>query len=348
MSFDGFPPMMGQLSPATKTYSAEEALKFAKENTARQWSIGPDSARGRLASGERMSVIHRPKFKISKNEAVFTIGSCFAREIEIALQGHQVPLLLAGHGVIAEKYDSWREDKQIGGGVPAGKISRGVFHKYTTHSMFFDVHRAFYGNTVPDEGLLELAENKWFDPHAAGLALTSKDEALKNRAAVDAGMNEVNHADVVIMTLGLTESWREKKNGLIINRAPTGNFLKKRSDLFEFIDFGYEDVVTVLKHLVEMIASKRNNKVKIIVTVSPVPSSTFTNKDVVPASIGSKSTLRVAAETVSRTYDYVDYFPSYELVTLSPRQLAWNEDAVHVQMDMVKKITNTFIDAYYD
>lgn len=339
---------INEFSPTTRTFPAEQALKFAKENSARQWNIGQDSARGRLASGDRMSVTHRPKFKISKDEAVFTIGSCFAREIENALQGHKVPLLLAGHGVIAEKYDSWREDTQIGGGVPAGKISRGVFHKYTTHSMFFDVDRAFHGNSVPDEGLLELAEGKWFDPHAAGLSLTDKENALENRAAVDAGMREINKADVVIMTLGLTESWREKKNGLIMNRAPNGNYLVKRRDLFDFIDFGYDDVVTVLKQLIEMIAVERQNKVKIVVTVSPVPSSTFTLRDVVPASVGSKSTLRAAAETVSRIYEYVDYFPSYELVTLSPRGLAWKDDAVHVQSDMVKRVTSTFMEAYYN
>lgn len=336
-----------QYSSTTKVHSAEEALQFAKANAARQWNIGPTSAKGRLANGERMSVTHQPKFKISRDEAVFTIGSCFAREIENALQSQKVPLLLAGHGVLAEKYESWREETQMGGGVPAGRISRGVFHKYTTHSMFFDVDRAFNGNRWPDEGLLELADGKWFDPHAAGLALAPKDDALENRAAVDAGMREITNADVVIMTLGLTESWREKKNGLVMNRAPSGNYLVKRKDLFDFVDFGYEDTFAELRKLIELITERRGKNVKIVVTVSPVPSSTFSNKDVVTASIGSKSTLRAAAESASRIYDNVDYFPSYELVSLSPRDLAWQEDAVHVQSDMVRKVTTTFVDAYY-
>lgn len=64
-------------------------------------------------------------------------------------------------------------------------------------------------------------------------------------------------------------------------------------------------------------------------------------------SVGSKSTLRAAAETVSRTYDFVDYFPSYEMVMLSPRNLAWQEDAVHVQSDMVRRVTDTFMESYY-
>lgn len=336
-----------QYSSTTKIHTADEALQYAKVNTARQWNIGPASAKSRLTSGDRMSVTHRPKFKISRDEPVFTIGSCFAREIENALQAQKVPLLLAGHGVLAEKYESWREETQMGGGVPAGRVSRGVFHKYTTHSMFFDVDRAFNGNRWPDEGLLELADGKWFDPHAAGLALASKDDALENRAAVDAGMREINKADVVIMTLGLTESWREKKNGLVMNRAPSGNYLVKRKDLFDFVDFGYEDTLSELRKLIDLITDRRGPGVKIVVTVSPVPSSTFSERDVVTASMGSKSTLRAAAESASRLYENVDYFPSYEMVSLSPRDLAWLDDAVHVQTDMVRRVTSTFVEAYY-
>lgn len=213
--------------------------------------------------------------------------------------------------------------------------------------MYFDVERAFNGNQYPDDALLELEPGRWFDPHAAGLALADKQTARENRAAVDAGMREIRQADVVIMTLGLTESWRELKNGLVINRAPSGNFLHKRKDLFDFVDFGYEDVVSELRRLVDLIIEKRGAGVRIVLTVSPVPSSTFSDLDVVQTSTGSKSILRVAAETMRRTYDCVDYFPSYEMAMLSPRHLAWNEDAVHVQMDMVRHITSTFMSAYY-
>lgn len=294
-----------------------------------------------------MKVTHRPKFKISRDAAVFTIGSCFAREIETALQSYKIPLLLAGHGVLAERYESWRPDTQTGGGVPAGTISRGVFHKYTTHSMFFDVERAIQGNLYPNEGLLELEPDLWFDPHAAGLQMADKTTALDSRAKVDAGMQTIKQADVVIVTLGLTESWREKVNGQVMNRAPAGKYLLRKGDLFELLDFGYDDIQTVLRQMIDMIVAERP-AVKIIISVSPIPSSTFGQRDVVSASVGSKAMLRTAAETVSRIYDFVDYFPSYEMVTLSPRALAWEEDAVHVQRAMVRSATDTFVDSYYN
>jgi len=333
-------------SIGTRTISGKEALEVAKKNPNRQWSVGMESACARFNSGDYMSVNHVPKFKLDRNDPVFTIGSCFAREIENVLDAFGVPLLLAGHGVVAERYESWNQEKQTGGGVAAGKISRGVFHKYTTHSMYFDVDRALIGTKYPNEGLLELVPGKWFDPHSAGLPLTDLETALENRASVDLGMAQIKKAKVILITLGLTESWMEKVNGLVVNRVPPGNYLYKRSDLFDYVDFGYEDVYRELVKLIELLREKLGG-IKIIVTVSPVPSSTFRERDVLETVSSSKSILRTAAEMVCRSYDFIDYFPSYELAINSPREKTWKEDGVHVQWDMVKRITNTFIEAYY-
>ncbi|MBC9179580.1 GSCFA domain-containing protein [Pseudoroseomonas ludipueritiae] len=326
--------------------SAEDALAVAKNNPDRYWSSGPKSARERLSSGDYMSINHRPKFKLERTDPVFTIGSCFAREIEKFLIRDGMPVLLRGHGLPAERFETWNEEKQTGGGVNAGEISRGVFHKYTTHSMYFDVDRALNGTSYPDHGMLELAPNRWFDPHSAGVGVVDYETALDNRRRIDAGMQEIKRAKVVLMTLGLTESWIELRNGLVANRVPPGNFLVRRKDLFSFADFGYEDVLSELVKLIELVHD-RIPDVKIVCTVSPVPSGTFKARDVVEAYCGSKSTLRTAAETVSRRYDFVDYFPSYEMVTNSPRPLTWMEDGVHVRPDMVKRVTSTFLQAYY-
>lgn len=331
----------------TKVLPAEKARKIAHSNKRRQWNIGGLSAKARFETAERVQVVPNPSFKLKRTDKIFTMGSCFAREIENALSSKGIPLLLNGHGVMPERFESWNEEKQTGGGVPKGRISRGVFHKYTTHSMYFDIDRAFNGNQHEDQGLLEI-NGKWFDPHAAGLALTDLDTALESRARVDAGMATVAEADVVIITLGLTESWRELRHGLIMNRPPRGADLVKNADLFEFIDFGYDDIYAELVRTIEIIKDRRGPEVKFVISVSPVPSSTFSDRDIVEASVGSKSTLRTAAESVSRKFENVDYFPSYEMVTLSPRGLAWKEDAVHVQRDMVRLVTQTFIDHYFD
>lgn len=68
-----------QISSSTQVIPAEQALLSARQNKARQWNVGPNSARAHLASGERMAVTHRPKFAIPADASIFTIGSCFAR-----------------------------------------------------------------------------------------------------------------------------------------------------------------------------------------------------------------------------------------------------------------------------
>jgi hypothetical protein len=60
---------------------------------------------------------------------------------------------------------------------------------------------------------------------------------------------------------------------------------------------------------------KINPKLKIILTVSPVPlTATATNDHVLSATIYSKSVLRVACELVTKQQS-VRYFPAYEIVT---------------------------------
>lgn len=51
-------------------------------------------------------------------------------------------------------------------------------------------------------------------------------------------------------------------------------------------------------------------------TVSPVSLvATFSDRHVLSATTYSKSVLRVAAETIVREHQGVDYFPSYEIIT---------------------------------
>ena len=53
-----------------------------------------------------------------------------------------------------------------------------------------------------------------------------------------------------------------------------------------------------------------------ILTVSPVPLiATMENRSVLVSTTYSKSVLRVAAEVVAKRYDFVAYFPSYEIIT---------------------------------
>src|SRR3546814_5967348 len=75
-----------------------EVVKFRKENRERYWcnysshavaSDDPGSARNRLRSEEVVVVENKPRFTIRKGATVYTIGSCFARNVERALRSEE-------------------------------------------------------------------------------------------------------------------------------------------------------------------------------------------------------------------------------------------------------------------
>ena len=72
---------------------------------------------------------------------------------------------------------------------------------------------------------------------------------------------------------------------------------------------------------------KRNPRLRVLLTVSPVPlAATYEDRSVLVSTMYSKSVLRVAAENVMRRFDWIDYFPSYEIIVGSPMRGLYYED----------------------
>jgi tetratricopeptide (TPR) repeat protein len=87
----------------------------------------------------------------------------------------------------------------------------------------------------------------------------------------------------------------------------------------------------------------------VIFTVSPVPlSATFTEADVAVANCYSKSVLRAAVEALVSEFDHIEYFPSYESVTLSERAVAFTEDQIHISPLLVRFNVDRMIRRYTD
>ncbi|MFD1951728.1 GSCFA domain-containing protein [Sphingomonas arantia] len=59
-----------------------------------------------------------------------------------------------------------------------------------------------------------------------------------------------------------------------------------------------------------------NPGIRVVLTVSPVPLiATYEPRSVLVSTSYSKAVLRVAADEALRRFDWVDYFPSYEIIT---------------------------------
>lgn len=330
-------------------YDAGTALSIMRGNPVRGWTSGkPEKmAKERLTTGDYVAVEHKSKFRLDPAEPIFTMGSCFAREVENILMARGLPLLLEGHGVPAEHFESWNEESGRGGGADRGQLSRGALNKYSVRSMTHELKRVLTGESYPDEGLIELAPGQWFDPQASGLKLLDRESAFANRQRLTAATAQIKQARVCFFTLGLTETWLDAQTGIAMNAHPGPVWLQRMPERFRFVDYGYDATLADMLDIIELIREHCHPEMRFVVTVSPVPfGATFKDADVIVANSASKSVLRAVAEELFRRFDFVDYFPSYEIVLNSPRALAFQDDQLHVARDMVQHVMETFQSAY--
>ena len=147
----------------------------------------------------------------------------------------------------------------------------------------------------------------------ADLAALRADRAT-HLAATRAAVEE---ADVLVFTLGLTEAWRSRHDGCVFPVAPGVSGGEWSPDDHEFVNFTVEEVTRGLDELCGLLRSV-NPRLRVLLTVSPVPLiATYEDRHVLVSTTLSKAVLRVAADAAQRRFDFVDYFPSFELIAAS-------------------------------
>ena len=187
--------------------------------------------------------------------------------------------------------------------------------------------------------------SRWIDFTGHGQADT-QEEMLAQRLAVIDVHRRVVEADAVFVTLGLVETWYDKETGVYTNIPPWGQFNGER---FELRVTDYLENHLSMQRFVQLLRRHCRPELKIVVTVSPVPlSATFTGEDILVANAYSKSVIRAVAQDIARSDPLIDYFPSYEMVTLADPASAWEPDFRHVKREFVAQIMQEFERAYID
>ena len=154
----------------------------------------------------------------------------------------------------------------------------------------------------------------------------------------------LEQADIVVLTLGLTEVWRHKKTGKHFCLPPdTG--LGGGHGMAEFRPTTFMENYDNMRAIVDMITTHYPQK-HIVISVSPVHlERTFTNADVATASIESKSILRAVAGQITREYKNTTYFPSYEMAQLSGIPV-YQTDGRHVAPSFTNHVVANFIASF--
>ena len=338
----------------SRTIPGIAALKTAAANSHGRFPFAanePDSAGWRMAQAAPVLVKSTPKFRLSAADTVFTMGSCFARNVEESLIRLGIKVSLADFDFPLSYFhpNYGRLNTWVNTSLH-GNMVRSVLNKYTPLSMLNEFERLLRPEafTDPHEGLIQVEPDKWFDPHIKNTRMMTSEEARAARALVETATARVRDATTVFLTLGFTETWIDSATGYVLNVAPSPLLIRKWPNRFRFYNATHADVLSSLEQIYDLTCARIRHDMKFVVTVSPVPlGTTFTDMDVITANAYSKATLRAAVGEFCAGRDNVDYYPSYEMVTATDPRIAWQEDRIHVTVPLVDAVIGRFVETYF-
>lgn len=313
-----------------KTFTSSEIAGIEKGCIESKWPNRKDGS-------NRIEPVTRPKinptFLFSKEDPIFTVGSCFARNVEAELEknGYKVPM------------------RNLNLATVAGKETTGIFNNYGVASILNELQWGTGEEKFdPDVHLYKTTNGKYIDLHLTSLARPSSLEAcLQRRENIKNGFAQVKGCSVVIITLGLIEIWYDNEAACYLNISPPRNIRKQHPERFELHVLSHQEVLEGLFKIYQLLDRHCSNSYKSILTVSPVPLAiTYTDQDVAVANAYSKATLRSAASQLVETRDNVDYYPSYESITLSDRNRAWQDDLRHPTKEMITLNVDRVLEHY--
>ncbi len=251
-----------------------------------------------------------PRFRIGPTDRLATAGSCFAQHISrrLAAIGFNYFVPEAGEGLDGE------ERQRRGYGMFSARFG----NIYTVRQLL-QLFQEAMGTRRSAETPWCRGDGRYIDPLRPNIepdGFPSPGAVLEARQAHLAQVRRMFlEAEIFVFTLGLTEGWQGLATGDVFPLAPGvagGSYDPLRHGPVNFtVAQVNEDLRTFL-----LLLKEANPSVKVMLTVSPVPLiATFEPRHVLVSTTYSKSVLRVAAETALQEFAWVDYFPSYEIIT---------------------------------
>lgn len=255
------------------------------------------------------------KWPVIPRMKIATFGSCFAQHFGRALakRGYQW-------------FDAEPAPKCISDET-AKRFNYGVFSARTgniyTVSLLKQWAEWATGAVTPPDEVWE-KHGRFYDPFRPIVepdGFASREEVLNSRdLTIEAFSRALRETNLFVFTLGLTESWWNTEGGYEYPMCPgtvAGDF---DPEAHEFRNQGYQFILKNLQTAIWIIRSV-NPRVRILLTVSPVPlTATKSESHVLVATSYSKSTLRAVAGDIAAKRKFVDYFPSYEIISAPPYQ----------------------------
>lgn len=235
----------------------------------------------------------------TENPKISSVGSCFAQHV--------------GRWLTKQGYSFHQST------IETSQVSSFAFGNIYTPRCFLQWFDIIDENKGFDaECAIHFEKNRYYDllrPSIYPNGFDRKEDLVEARVLAAKEMYQtLKNTDLLIFTLGLTESWKDQNN-VFYPSCPgviSGEFNETK---YLFHNFTHDEICSDLQQLKSRLTSI-NPKINIILTVSPVPlTATMTNKHILVANQHSKSLLRTAASFMCDNYDNFEYFPSFELIT---------------------------------
>ena len=281
------------------------------------------------------------KFQITSHDAVSTLGSCFAQHLARHIKDSGLRYM-----VTEPLLETEEQTEQAA--MMASQFSARYGNIYTTRQALQLLDRANGWETADD---VWERNGRYFDafrPHVRAGGFATIDELRDARIAhLQAVKRVFTESDVVVFTLGLTEAWMSTMDGAVYPTAPGVIAGSLDNSRHVFRNFSYPEVLSDLLNWCQRVR-EMNSNVRILLTVSPVPlNATYMPRNVWTSTTYSKAVLRAVAGDAATELSYVDYFPSYEIVT-SPQAHGryFEDDLREVTSVGVKHVMRVF-DRHY-
>lgn len=280
-------------------------------------------------------------FPVSRSDKVATAGSCFAQHLarHLAASGFNYFVAETPHPFMDAK-----NAEAEGYGVFSARFG----NIYTSRQLLQLVRRA-YGEFTPLDNAWSEPDGRYVDPYRPNIrpgGFFTLEHLERDRASHLAAVRKmVEESDVFVFTLGLTECWENVSDSAVYPLCPGvagGHF---DPAVHRFRNLSVEEVVDDLETTLALF-ERRNPRIRMILTVSPVPlKATASDRHVLSATTYSKSVLRVAAETLARGHRNVAYFPSYEIITMSAsRGRYFADDLRSISEEGVSHVMRVFLE----
>ena len=301
------------------------------------WQVWPGSYKNPPADGIFPAPENQP-LQITNRTPIASMGSCFAREIRKVL--------------LDEGYNYITEETEHPASVHASAAWERTYNSFSMRQIF----EYTFEDWQPDlRWWISPQTHQVQDPYRRIIlyeSVAAAEEDFKRHRAYSRKALEA--AEVLILTLGLTEIWEDQIDGAVIC-LPSGPYPNEGGDMqrYRFRVSRYTENLENLERIHAIMAT-HNPACTLLVTVSPVHLwATFRHDlDVISASCNSKSTLRAAADEFAARHDNVVYFPAFEMATIYQPILgrSWMADDkkenFHVNKKTVRFIMKHFFRFY--